>query len=48
MKRRSYLTAMLAGIAALNGIRAEPGSKNPIVENTLSTKDYSTLLIESM
>jgi hypothetical protein len=31
MKRRSYLTAILAAIAGLKGVRAQPAAKNPIV-----------------
>lgn len=31
MKRRKYLTAILAGIAGLKGMPAQPDSKNPIV-----------------
>ena len=31
MKRRSYVTAMLAGIAALKGLRAQAAPANPIV-----------------
>jgi heme-degrading monooxygenase HmoA len=31
MKRRSYLTAMFAGIAGMKAMRAQPAAKNPIV-----------------
>ncbi len=31
MKRRSYLTAMLAAIGGLKGLRAQQSAKNPIV-----------------
>ena len=31
MKRRSYLTAMFAGIAGMKAVRAQPAAKNPIV-----------------
>jgi heme-degrading monooxygenase HmoA len=31
MKRRSYLTAMLAAIAGSRGVRAQTAAKNPIV-----------------
>jgi heme-degrading monooxygenase HmoA len=31
MKRRSYLTAMLAAIAGTKGVRAQQSAKNPIV-----------------
>lgn len=31
MKRRSYLTAMLAGLAGMKGLRAQPAATNPIV-----------------
>jgi hypothetical protein len=31
MKRRSYLTAMLAALAGMKGVRAQTAAKNPIV-----------------
>ena len=33
MKRRSYLTAMLAALAGMKGVRAQTAGKNPIVLN---------------
>lgn len=31
MKRRSYITTMLAGIAGMKAMRAQPAARNPIV-----------------
>ena len=31
MKRRSYITALIAAVAGMKGIRAQPAAKNPIV-----------------
>ncbi len=31
MKRRSYITAMMAAVAGMKGIRAQPAAKSPIV-----------------